>query len=199
MTGDVTSNFASGGEPGQSRHGGTAVGSVRSGVTAAVALAGASVIAVAPVAPPPFENHVTSFENHVASLEVRLAADSSILNIPFNLIQDIINIPYNEVQGINTLGQSLLFTGTWLLASSTNVWGTDPADLAHYYGLAGLIPFPAFSNAFARLADHWAGGDPAADQLRLQQRRLPELGRAAQVVMSPARFLGAVDDRQIHL
>ena len=136
-------------EPGQSRHGGTAVGSVRSGVTAAVALAGASVIAVAPVAPPPFENHVTSFENHVASLEVRLAADSSILNIPFNLIQDIINIPYNEVQGINTLGQSLLFTGTWLLASSTNVWGTDPADLAHYYGLAGLIPFPAFSNALA--------------------------------------------------
>ena len=71
------------------------------------------------------------------------------MNIPINLIQDIINIPYNAVQGINTLGQSLLFTGTWLLASSTNVWGTDPADPGHYYGLADLFPFPAFSNSLA--------------------------------------------------
>ena len=79
---------------------------------------------------------------------MRLAA-SSVMNIPINLIQDIINIPYNQVQGINLLGQSLLFSGTWLLASSTNVWGTDPGDPGHYYGLANLIPFPAFSNSLA--------------------------------------------------
>jgi hypothetical protein len=130
-------------QPGWSRNGGTAVGSLRPGVTAAVALAAASVIAITPVAPPP-----PLFENHVTSAEVRLAA-SSIWNIPINLVQDIINIPYNEVQGINTLGQSLLFSGTWLLASSTNVWGTDPGDPGHYYGLANLFPFPAFSNSLA--------------------------------------------------
>ena len=130
-------------QPGRSRRGDTAVRSMHPNVTAAVALAGASVIAVTPVAPPPPP------EIHVSSAEVRLAAASSVWNIPINLIQDIINIPYNEVQGINTLGQSLLFTGTWWLASSTNVWGTDPADMAHYYGLAGLIPFPAISNSVA--------------------------------------------------
>ena len=80
---------------------------------------------------------------------MRLAA-SSVMNIPINLLQDIINIPYNQVQGINLLGQSLLFSGTWLLASSTNVWGTDPGDPGHYYGLVNsLIPFPAFSNSLA--------------------------------------------------
>ena len=130
-------------QPDRSRRGDTAVRSMHPNVTAAVALAGASVIAVTPVAPPPPP------EIHVSSAEVRLAAASSVWNIPMNLIQDIINIPYNEVQGINTLGQSLLFTGTWWLASSTNVWGTDSADMAHYYGLAGLIPFPAISNAVA--------------------------------------------------
>ena len=105
-----------------------------------MALAGASLIAVTPVVPPPLENHLTS-------AEVRLAA-SSVLNIPINVIQDVINTPYNEVQGINALGQSLLFTGTWLVAGSTNIWGTDPADTGHY-GLVDLFPFPAFSNSVA--------------------------------------------------
>ena len=36
-----------------------------------------------------------------------------------------------------------------MIASSTNVWGTDPGDPGHYYGLANLFPFPAFSNALA--------------------------------------------------
>jgi len=117
---------------------------LRPGVTAAVALGAASAIAITPVAPPP----PPLPEIHVSSAEVRLAA-SSVMNIPINLLQDIINIPYNEVQGINLLGNSLLFSGTWLLASSTNVWGTDPGDPGHYYGLANLIPFPAFSNSLA--------------------------------------------------
>ena len=136
-------------QPDRSRRGGTAVGSVRPGVTAAVALVGASVIAVTPVAPPPPP------EIHVASAEVRLAAESSILNIPINLIQDIIDIPYNYVQGINTLGQSLLFTGTWLLASSTNVWGTDPGDPGHHYGLAIYSRFRRFPTPWPRRSLGW--------------------------------------------
>jgi hypothetical protein len=116
---------------------------VRPYIATGVALLGASIIAVTPVTPPPPP------EIHVAKPAVRLAADASVLNIPINLIQDIFNIPYNEVQAINNLGESLLFTGTWLLASSTNVWGTDPGDPGHYYGLTNLFPFPAFSNALA--------------------------------------------------
>ena len=35
-----------------------------------------------------------------------------------------------------------------VVSSSTSIWGTDPADIGRYYGLANLfIPFPAFSNA----------------------------------------------------
>jgi hypothetical protein len=107
-----------------------------------VALIGASVIAVTPVTPPPPEVRTVS-------AEVRLAAEPSIYNIPMNLFQDIINIPYNFVYGVNTTGQSLLFSGTWLMSSASNVWGTDPGDPAHYYGLAHLFPFPAFSEALA--------------------------------------------------
>jgi hypothetical protein len=117
---------------------------VRPSVGTGVALLAASVIAFTPVAPPPPP------EIHVADPAVRLTADSSAFNIPINLIQDIINIPYNEVQGINDLGRNLQFSGTWVaLPSSTNVWGTDPGDPGHYYGLANLFPFPAFSNALA--------------------------------------------------
>ena len=181
-------------QPGRSRRGGTAVGSLRPYVTAAVALVGASVIAVTPVAPPP----PPLPEIHVASAEVRLAADSSVLNIPINLIQDIINIPYNEVQGINTLGQSLLFTGTWLLASSTNVWGTDPGDPAHYYGLANLFPFPAFSNSLAAQITGLAAVLLPINS-GCNNVDCPNAVRALRGILSAGSDLVAVDDRQIHL
>ncbi len=111
-------------------------------ITAAVALAGAGVVAVDPAGSALPEGTTTS-------ADVRLAADSSVLNIPINLVQDIVNIPYNEVQTINYLGDNLLFTGTWNVSSSTSVWGTDPGDMGRY-GVVGLfIPFPAFSDAAA--------------------------------------------------
>ena len=74
----------------------------------------------------------------------------SIFNIPRNLIQDIINIPYNFIEGMDLLGKSLIFSGSWWLASSTNVWGTDPGDPAHWEGVTSLFPFPAFSEALAK-------------------------------------------------
>ena len=47
-----------------------------------------------------------------------------------NLFDDILNIPYNEAHGggLATVGDSLLFTGTWWVPSSTNLWGIDPGD-----------------------------------------------------------------------
>jgi hypothetical protein len=113
-------------------------------ITAVAALAGASVIAIDPVAS-------ASPESATTSAEVRLAADSSVLFIPVNLVQDVVNIPYNEVQTINLLGDNLLFQGS---STATHAWGTDVSDIGRYYVFANtFIPLPAFSNALgAQLA-----------------------------------------------
>jgi hypothetical protein len=108
-------------------------------VGAGVALAVAGVVAVTPYVSP------TPPAIHAANLEARLAA--SVANIPANLAYAIANVPYNEVQAINQLASSLFFTGSWWVASSTNIWGTDPGDPGHYEALTNLaIPFPAIAD-----------------------------------------------------
>jgi hypothetical protein len=112
---------------------------VRKHVGAGVALAVAGAIAV--TSPAPAEPPAT----HTANLEARLAA--SVANIPANLAYAIANVPYYEVQAINRLAGSFFFTGTWFVASATNIWGTDPADPGHYEALTNLaIPFPAIAD-----------------------------------------------------
>jgi hypothetical protein len=57
-------------------------------LTAGMALAGASLIAITPMAPPPANVHV-------ANPAVRLlSGGESLLNIPYNLFADMVNIPY---------------------------------------------------------------------------------------------------------
>jgi hypothetical protein len=114
----------------------------RYSATAGVALVGASVIAITPVAPPP----APAPETRVASADVRLAAASSLLNVPINLLTDIINIPYNEVQAVDYLSRSLIFSGPWFVVSATNIWGVDPGDPGHFMATVNLlVPFPALS------------------------------------------------------
>jgi hypothetical protein len=125
---------------------------VRPYVVSGVATMAASVIAVTPIAPPPPEIHF-------ANPEVRLAvASASIANIPTNLIYAIANVPYSEVQALDYLAKSLLFTGNWFVGSSTNIWGTDPADPGHWKAVTDLlVPFPALSGpAGDQLAMWWA-------------------------------------------
>ncbi len=126
----------------------TAIRPARPSATAAVAVVGASVIAFTPSAPAP--------DIHTASPAVRLTADSSsIANIPINLIYAVANVPYNEVQALDELARSLFFTGNWLVGSSTNIWGNDPADPGHWKAVTDLlVPFPALSG-------------PAGDQLAM--------------------------------
>lgn len=78
---------------------------------------------------------------------VQLSADGdSILNIPVNLFQQLVNIPATEVQALNVLAGSLFFTGPWLTASATNLWGEDPGDPGHFMALVDLlIPFQTIS------------------------------------------------------
>jgi hypothetical protein len=126
------------------RSGGTTAHSLLPYASAAgVAVLGASVIAATPVGPPP---PPPSRGISVASAEVRLAAASSLLNVPINLLIDIINIPYNEVQALDYLSRSLVFSGPWFVVSATNIWGVDPGDPGHFMSTVNLlVPFPALS------------------------------------------------------
>ncbi|HEY2196408.1 MAG TPA: hypothetical protein VGH69_01685 [Mycobacterium sp.] len=119
-------------------------------VMAAAALVAASVLAVTPIS-----SRVT--ELPVVGMETRLV-DSSIFNIPFNLLQDIVNIPYNEVQGLDTLANSFFFTGNWFVVSATNLWGVDPGDPSHFMSVTDLLlPFPELSGLGAPATDFDAG------------------------------------------
>jgi hypothetical protein len=101
-------------------------------------VAAASAVAIAPVAPvAPWAPGLTAAER-----AVQLAAEASILNIPFNLFQDLVNIPYNEVQATNILSNSFFFTGNWFTPSATNIWGEDPGDPGHFMAVMDyLFPF----------------------------------------------------------
>ncbi|AGB26035.1 hypothetical protein Mycsm_05865 [Mycobacterium sp. JS623] len=107
--------------------------------TGVVALVGATVVTGLPAK--------ASQEMRVANANIRLTADSSsIANIPINLIYALANVPYNEVQAFDELARALLFTGNWFVGSSTNIWGSDPADPGHYQSVIDLlVPFPALS------------------------------------------------------
>ena len=86
----------------------------------------------------------------VRNIETKLIDAGSVANIPVNLFNDILNIPYNELEsgGLNTVANSFLFTGTWWVPSSTNLWGIDPGDPTHIALIDNFIPFSAFTEGF---------------------------------------------------
>jgi hypothetical protein len=111
-------------------------------IAASVALVGASVITGASAAPPP----PPPPELSVASAEVRLAAASSLLNVPVNLLIDLINIPHNEVRALDYSARAFLFSGPWFVVGPTNVWGVDAGDPPKFMSVVNmLVPFPALS------------------------------------------------------
>lgn len=114
--------------------------------TAGAAVAAATAVAVAPISP------VGEWAPGLSATEraVQLAAEASIFNIPFNLMQDIFNIPYNEVKAIDIMAASFLFTGNWWTPSATNIWGEDPGDPGHFMAIVDMmLPFaPEASGVF---------------------------------------------------
>lgn len=125
----------------------------RSDVTGILASAVASVVAASSlVALQPSSAPVT---NRAVELT---AGGESLLNIPFNLFQDIVNIPNTEVEAVSGLAKSLLWTGNWFTPSATNIWGEDPGDPGHFMSLIDmLIPFREISGLGSPVID------PAAD------------------------------------
>ena len=146
-------------------------------VTAGLALVGASVIAVTPIAP----QSAANTGHRVVAMDVSLSAAtctttegmvcggadapatypaitaSNVFNIPVNLFNAIISIPAAELAGLNLLSKSLEETGSLLVWSPTNAFGFDQADpdkLRAIYDL--LIPFPALSSVIGEQAVVWA-------------------------------------------
>lgn len=110
--------------------------------SAGAALLAAGLVAATPGAPVAVQNSAADMVERA----VRLVADGSLLNVPFNLFQDIVNIPSTEVEALNVSASSLFFTGNWWSPSATNIWGEDPGDPGHFMGLTNLlIPFPEIS------------------------------------------------------
>ena len=109
-------------------------------VRACAALVGAGVVAITPIAPPPPDVHIASPATRLT------AASASIANIPVNVIQTIANVPANEIAALNSLADSLLYTGSWWVGNASNIWGTDPTDPPFVKAVvAVLVPFPALS------------------------------------------------------
>ncbi len=113
--------------------------------TAGVALA-AAITAVSSEAAPPALVGKEARAVEVSSADVQLAASSSPLNVPINLLIDLINVPYNEVEANNAVGVGLVYGGPWWVTDASNIWGIDPADYARFYALASAaVPIPALS------------------------------------------------------
>ncbi len=122
-------------------------------VLAAAALAAVSTVIVTPVL-------AHQIPLAVRSIETKLVDAGDVGNIPVNLFNDILNIPYNELEGggLATVANSFLFTGSWWVPSSSNIWGVDPGDPTHVALIDDFIPFSAFTEGFTNSAGVYEPG-----------------------------------------
>jgi hypothetical protein len=132
--------------------GGAVLAASRPYALAAAALAAVSTVVVAPVVARQVPLAVRQMETTLVNVGIE--------NIPVNLFDDILNIPFNEVQGggLASVADSFLFTGTWWVPSSTNLWGIDPGDSTHVALIDNFLPFPAFTEGFTNSAGVYEPG-----------------------------------------
>jgi hypothetical protein len=119
-------------------------------VTAGAVLAAASLVAVTPIAQRAI---------HLPTLRIETQlVDSSIVNIPFNLFQEIVNIPNSEINAVTYAAESLFNSGPWFVVSNTNLWGVDPGDPSHFMSVTNfLVPFEGLSGINAPETDFDGG------------------------------------------
>ena len=119
-------------------------------VVAGAMLAAASLVAVTPIAQRAI---------HLPTLRIETQLiDSSIVNIPFNLFQEIVNIPNSEINAVTYAAESLFNSGPWFVVSSTNLWGVDPGDPSHFMSVTNfMVPFEGLSGINAPETDFDGG------------------------------------------
>jgi hypothetical protein len=121
---------------------------------AASALVATSLVAATPITS---QVAVETAQRVVRSFETNLV-DSSVLNIPFNLFQEIVNVPSNEVDAMTYAAQSLFNSGPWFVVSATNLWGVDQGDPSHFMSVMNfLVPFEGLSGINASQNDFDGG------------------------------------------
>jgi hypothetical protein len=119
-------------------------------VMAGAMLATGSLVAVTPIAQ-------RAIHLPTLSIETQLV-DSSIVNIPFNLFQDVVNIPNSEINALTYAAESLFNSGPWFVVSNTNLWGVDPGDPSHFMSVTNfLVPFEGLSGINAPETDFDGG------------------------------------------
>ncbi len=117
-----------------------------------MALVGASVIAITPIAP---SLPGTRIPNPAVSL-----AAASIANVPANLINAFLGIPQAEVDGIERFAAAMESSGSWNESSPNNVWGWDPANPEMLKGSIDMgLPFPALSGPIGEHLNWWAAAN----------------------------------------
>lgn len=122
-------------------------------VTTSVALAGASILAVAPLQQP------VPADTRVIEQDVSLAA-SSLAYVPINAIEQSLSAPANAVAALDRLATALEFSGSWNERQPNNVWGWDPANPAMLRESVNLlIPFPSFSEPFGTHLNWWTAAN----------------------------------------
>lgn len=151
-------------------------------VTAGVALVGASVISVTPIAPQVIaerasEQYVTLTAAAGALCEAESTSplctdpgqldsavttsavfgESSLAYIPGNLINALLSIPAWEIQAMDRLADAMIGTGSWQVWGPTNVFGFDqwdPPKLKAFVDM--LVPFKPFSSVLGEQMSLWA-------------------------------------------
>jgi hypothetical protein len=117
-----------------------------------VAIIGAGVIAITPVAPaPPAVPAV--------SADVALTG-ASVANVPVNLINAVLNVPGAMVAGMERLAVALQASGSWNASSPNNVWGWDPANPEMLQGVIDMtLPFAPLSTSLGEHLNWWAAAN----------------------------------------
>ncbi|WNG85163.1 hypothetical protein C6A87_014370 [Mycobacterium sp. ITM-2016-00317] len=157
-------------------------GAVKPYITAGVALVGASVISVTPIAPQVIAERAT--DRYVAltaaasnlceteptsalctdtgSADVSVTnravfGESSLLYIPGNLFNALLSLPAWEIQAMDRLADAMIGTGSWQVWGPTNVFGFDewdPPKLKAFIDV--LMPFKPFSSVLGEQMSVWA-------------------------------------------
>lgn len=98
-----------------------------------------------------------SADARISSAAYRLAAESSLLNVPVNLFNMVLSMPAWEIQAMERSADAMIGTGSWQVWGPTNVFGFDewdPPKLAAAIDM--LMPVKPFSAVFGNQAAWWA-------------------------------------------
>lgn len=124
--------------------------SMRSYLTAGVAVVGVAASVAAPL-----EGPVAT--RQAATAYSLTAASSSLSNVPVNLFNLVMSVPAWEVEAMGRLADAMTATGSWQVWGPTNVFGFDEEDPPKLEAIIDmLMPIKPLSSALGTQLSWWA-------------------------------------------